>query len=499
MNKTFCLCLAVFFFFSLAGPVSASRVFSHSGSNEKLITLDVKDMELADVIRMIADQSGLNIVSSKNVRGTVSVSLQDVPVEKALDAILRVNNCTYVKEGGIIQVYTLPEFKQQEQFARLSTKVYDLTHIKAADLKPLLITLKSPKGKVEVEPRTNRIVATDTEEALRSMEETIKSMDKKVDTKVYRLSYAEPEEVQKSLQEIIPQTEGDVLIDARTNSLVVSAPPLLMEKIDVIVRNWDKQIPQVLIEAKIMQMTLDKGRILGVDWKFTNPTKNSFEIGAKDLPVPTGVTYIDAFKIGVLAEDDYEAAIRALETVSDANLISSPRIVTLDGEEAKILIGSSEPYEVLHYDTDGNVTSKEVKFIDVGIKLLVTPKISEDGFITMDIHPEVSSPRQGTVSTDALAIDTTEATTVMTVKDGNTLVLGGLIKDDEETVVAKVPLLGDIPLLGLLFRNKYTSTVKKEIVIFITPRIMTSEADMSGPMADKLKKQGKDIEQWKME
>lgn len=475
MKKYICFALAAWMITQAPRGACVTTTLGTARS-EKLITLDVKDMELADVIRMIADQSGLNIVTSKNVRGKVSVSLQDVPVEKALDAILKVNSCTYITEGDIIQVYTLPEFTQQEQFARLKTKVYTLKYIKATDLKPLIMSLKSVKGKVEVEPKTNRIVVTDTVESINAINETIEQMDRKLDTKVYRLSYAKPAEIQKSLKEIIPEAEGDVLVDERTNSLVVTASPLLMDKIDVIVENWDKKIPQVLIEAKIMQVTLEKGRLLGIDWQFTNPTKNSISVGAKGLPIPTGVTYIEAFKIGVLSEDDYQATIRALETVSDANLISSPRIVTLDNEEATILIGSSEPYEVLHYDDEGHVTSKEIKFIDVGIKLVVTPKIAEDGFITMNIHPEVSSPRKGTV-TDALAIDTTEATTVMTVKDGNTLVLGGLIKDDTEKVVAKVPLLGDIPILGLLFQNRYDKLVKKEIVIFITPRIMTGDYD----------------------
>ncbi len=446
--------------------------------DKKMITLDVKDMEITDVIRMIADQSGLNIVTSKNVRGRVSIALTDVDVEAALDAILKVNNCTYVKEAGIIQIYTLPEFKQKEQFTKVITRVYSLEHIKALDLKPMILSLKSARGKMEVEPKTNCVIVTDTQESINLIEEAIKAMDKKLETRVYQLSYARPLEIQESLQGVIPETEGEILVDVRTNSLVITASPLLLSRIDVLMRNWDKQISQVLIEAKIVQITLEKGRFLGIDWQYEDPTTHSISIGAKGLPVPVGATYVDAFKIGVLDKDDYEITLHALDGLSDVNLISSPRIVTLDNEEAKILIGSSEPYEVLHYDTEGRVTSKELKFIDVGIKLMVTPKIAKDGFITMKIHPEVSSPRKGTV-TDALAIDTTEATTIMTVKDGNTLVLGGLIKDDKEKYIAKVPFLGDIPLLKYFFQNEHTITVKKEIIIFITPKILNAEDSLS--------------------
>jgi len=440
---------------------------------EKTITLDVKDMELADVLRMISDQSGLNIVSSKNVKGLVSINLQDTPVDKALDAILKVNNCGYIKEGNIIQVYTYPELTQKEQFSRLVTRVFRLQNVKAVDLKQTLTSLKSERGRVEVEGKTNSVVVTDTQDYVDSIEQAIKEMDKKFETKVYRLSYAKPQELQKTLQGVIPPAEGDVLVDERTNSLIVTASPVLLTKMDAIITNWDKQIPQVLIEAKIMQVTLGKNKFLGVDWQYKNPNQHTLSFGVKDLPLPTGVSYIEPFKIGVLGIDDYQVALRALESSNDVNLISSPSIVTLDNTEAKILIGSSEPYEIFHFDQFGNVNSKETKFVEVGIKLVVTPKIAEDGYITMTIHPEVSSARAGTVTPTSLAVDTTEASTTMMVKDGNTVVLGGLIKDDKQTNVAKIPILGDIPIIKYAFRYTYTTTTKKEIIIFITPRIIS--------------------------
>lgn len=459
----------------------------------KLITLDAKDMEISDVLRMVADQSGLNIIASKNVKGLVSINLEAVPVETALDAILKVNNCGYVKEGAIIQVYTYPELSQKEQYTRLQTKVFRLENVKAADLKTPLASLKSTRGTIEPESKTNSIVVTDTKEVISAVEEAIKEMDKKLETRVFKLNYANLSEIQKSLQSVVPAAEGEILIDERTNSLAVTASPLLLNKISALLDNWDKRIPQVLIEARILQMTLDHNKFLGVDWQYQNPDKHTFTIGAKSLPIPTGVTFIDAFKIGVLGSDDYQIAIRALERSSDVELISNPRIVTLDGTEAKILIGSSEPYEVFHFNQFGNVESKEIKFVEVGIKLIVTPKIAQDGFITMNIHPEISSPRTGTV-TNALAIDTTEATTVMMVKDGNTVVLGGLIKDNKETHIAKIPILGDIPVIKHIFRNTYTTTNKKEIVIFITPRIISPErhsviSESAVPVPDKRKEE----------
>lgn len=136
-------------------------------------------MELADVLRMIADQSGLNIIVSKNVKGQVTINLQDLPVEKALEVILKVNSCGYVKEGNIIQVYTYQELAQKEQYSQLTTKVFRLEYVKALDLKQSISSLKSARGKMEVEPKTNTIVVTDTEENIRTISAAIKEMDKR--------------------------------------------------------------------------------------------------------------------------------------------------------------------------------------------------------------------------------------------------------------------------------------------------------------------------------
>ena len=144
-------------------------------AQESNITLDVKDMELGDVLRMVADQSGLNIVASKNVKGLVSINLQDAPVDTALEAILKVNNCGYVKEDNIIQVYTYPELSQKEQFTRLITRVFRLENVKSADLKTAITSLKSARGMVETESKTNSIMVTDTKEVIGLIEGAIKN------------------------------------------------------------------------------------------------------------------------------------------------------------------------------------------------------------------------------------------------------------------------------------------------------------------------------------
>ncbi|MDD5746762.1 MAG: type II and III secretion system protein, partial [Candidatus Omnitrophica bacterium] len=161
-----------------------------------------------------------------------------------------------------------------------------------------------------------------------------------------------------------------------------------------------------------------------------------------------------------------------LEATSDTDVLSAPRVVVMNEKEASILVGSSEPYLIQTKDTDTGLITTETKFMDVGIKLIVTPKIAENGFVIMEIHPEVSSARRVAEVENALAVDTTQADTTLMVKDGDVVILGGLIKDSVKTTVNKVPILGDIPILGLFFRNDGKEKVKQELVVFISPHLM---------------------------
>jgi len=203
-----------------------------------------------------------------------------------------------------------------------------------------------------------------------------------------------------------------------------------------------------------------------------------------------------------LTSDQYQVTIQALESSTNTNVLSNPRIVVIDNNEANLLVGSSEPYLVTYIDNESKTQTEETKFIDVGVKLKVTPKISEDDFVTLKIHPEVSSARRVTEVNNSLAVDTTQADTTVVVKDGKTIVLGGLIKDTDTKVLTKVPILGSIPVLGILFRSNAKTKVKKEIIVFITPHILKPEIkaeelhDRNQAMADALQEALSKWQEW---
>jgi type II secretory pathway component GspD/PulD (secretin) len=190
---------------------------------------------------------------------------------------------------------------------------------------------------------------------------------------------------------------------------------------------------------------------------------------------PVDLTDGGTFQIGTLSSDDYQVTLEMLESNSNTEVLSSPRVVVIDNHEANILVGSEEPYIVTTTDPDTGWVYEETKFKDVGLKLIVTPKIDEDNYITMTVHPEVSTARRVAEVDNALAVDTTQADTTMMVKDGETVVLGGLMKNTKSDTEQKIPILGDIPLLGYLFRSTQKELQKTEILVFITPHILTNE------------------------
>jgi len=453
---------------------SGMSIFAEDSQEfEQRINIDVKNMSVLDVLRLLAEQGQVNIVASRNVQGRVTAKLQDVTVEQALSAILDANNFVYATDKGIIKVLTQQDALQQEQTEKLISRVFFMNNVKAADLRPVLNSVKSPRGRVEINVVSNQVIVTDTSDKLQEIEKAILVLDRKMVTQVYDLNYADVTEMQAKLIELIPKQEGEVFIDERTNTLVVRAIPETVEKIDLLISKWDKRSQQVLIEAKILEVSVDNTKGLGINWEYISTEGD----GAVDVSavLPAAISGGGILKIGTLSRDQYEVTVQALESATNTNILSNPRIVVMDNNEANILVGSSEPYLVTYIDKETNTQTEDTKFIDIGVKLNVTPKISEDDYITLKIHPEVSSARRVAEVNNSIAVDTTQADTTVVVKNGRTIVLGGLIKDTLSKVRTQVPILGNIPVLGVFFRSWADTKVKKEIVVFITPYIVKQE------------------------
>ena len=452
-------------------------------ASDPRVSIEAENADLVSVLKTIAEQADANLVVSKSVSGTVTLKLKDVPLTQALDSVLKSNNYLYNLQDGIINVYSYSEVQQEQRFSEITTRVYTLKNADVSDLRRPLLSMKSVRGRIELNEKANQVIVTDTKEKISEIENAIAHMDQPQITKKYTLLFADAADVKTRLEEVITADKGTIFVDERTNSVIVKATPVIMNNIAGLIEGWDVQSKQVLIEAKILQVTLDNTDKTGFDWQF-NPGKYDM-----NLSFAQGLTTGGVFQVGKIPRNNYESVLEMLKSSTNTNVLSAPRVVVLNGKEASILVGSSEPYLVQSKDIDTGLITTETKFMDVGIKLVVTPTITDDGNVIMQIHPEVSSARRVAEVENALAVDTTQADTTLMIKDGDTVVLGGLIKDSVVKTVNKLPVLGDIPLLGVFFRNNTDQKVKQELIVFITPHLLNENG------SNTIEKEAKRIEE----
>lgn len=402
-------------------------------SKDKLaqkISLDYKDADLAGVLRSLAWTYDLNIVTSPDIEGRVTITLKDITVKEALQAILTINGLVYSERQGII--YIAPG-----------------------------------------DPKTIEI-----------------------QSEVIFLKYISASEAQNLLRKAL-SNQGDMKINEKANSLIVTDFLGNIEKVKELLKKVDIAPRQVLIEAKIVDITSNDLEALGLTWSanyqpgqgiFGRDTttaeslEGTFTMGEQSEDLSGGQFSITALTFKDLT---ITSSIDALVKDGKANLLASPSIAVLNGQEARIVIGERYPYKERTQTTTG--TTETTKFVDIGTTLRVMPQINEDGYITMRIHPEVSSLY---ASLDAgPRITTREADTTVRVKEGETLIIGGLIKQSDDRSYEKVPLLGDIPLVGLFFSRRERELEQKELAVFITPRILRSREEMELVAKKKLEKE----------
>lgn len=284
--------------------------------------------------------------------------------------------------------------------------------------------------------------------------------------KLKNVSVAEAENLIKNMVEILNKSE-------ETNTLVVVGNPEDIGKVEEIVRSVDKPQPQVILEAKIIEISKDAQKELGINWSDTitvgfQETKRKKTI---DDPVPFQAS---AFRIFRFARNavTFNAIISLLETQNKAKILSSPKITTLNNKTAEIFVGQEIPYTVT--EVSGGVASTEIRFIEPGIRLKITPSIIEKEFVVIKVEPEVSS-ETGTFESEAgnfPIVTTRQAVAYVRVKNNQPFIMGGLLQKEDVKDIAKVPFLGDIPLLGMFFTYKKDAPYESELIISVIPTII---------------------------
>lgn len=421
-------------------PPAAISILSEGGLMDgkeyvgRRISLDFKDVEVADVLRLIAEVSDLNVIAGDEVKGQVTIRLVDVPWDQALDVILLTKGLGFVRIGNVLRIAAADVISQEEE-----------------------LRLQERRAKEKLEDLV---------------------------VKLQPVNYADVKDISKMVGQLLTP-RGSVNVDNRTNTLILKDIASVIDEATALVKAVDTMTPQVMIEAKIVEANLDFSREFGSVWSFgTNPLTQS-TLGGRDwlftdgangngnnVAFGNGITSFpnSVANIASTVLDDkfnIEAQLQAAEVNGDGKVISSPRIVTLDNSEAKIEQGVSIPFQTFE---NGDA---QLEFVDAVLQLKTTPHITSDKSIIMEIHVSRNAPDDSVFTlTGSPAIAKNQVETETLVKDGQTLVLGGIYVVDKSERQSRVPYLHKVPFLGNAFKSHEYSDSRKELLIFVTPRIV---------------------------
>ena len=456
------------------------------------ITLDVRDMNVVDVIKFLALKGDFNVVTSKSVTGRASLFLKSVSIKDVLDIVLISNDLAYQVENEIIYVMSGAEYETTygKKFNDKSkVSIVHLSYAKPSYVLAALDSIKSALGKIIIDEDTGSVVLIDTPQVIAQMKEAIEKMETPMETYIYNLQYAKADVLAEKLRaRVDANAVGTILADERSNQLIVRALPGRLQEIEALIQSLDAKTKEVLIDARVIQVVFKPNFDIGIDWDLNfrdSPDKELKKVTVKSVFMDEdGLTSSDnlssAFTklaVGDITADAFEASIRALRQVSDTKILSNPKILVTNNEEAKIHVGDTVPYIISTTSGTGDnaITSEDVRFVDVGLKLLVTPTINDDGFVTMRLKPEISTVTEKIESQGGgiPQVNKTMVETTVLVKDVSSIILGSIKKEDKSHFKRGFPWLMDIPFLGRAFSYTTDSITSTEIVIFITPRIVS--------------------------
>ncbi len=465
------------------------------------ITLDVRDMNIIDVIKFLALKGDLNVVTSKSVAGRVTLYLKSVSIKDVLDIILISNELAYQLQNEIVYVMSALEYETiyGKKFSdKTQVSIVHLQYAKPSYVLAALDNLKSAVGKVVIDEDTGSVVMIDTEPTIAEMKKTISRMESPMDVYVYSLQYAKADVVAEKLKaRLDANAVGSIVADERSNQVIVRALPGRREEVEGLIKSLDAKTKEVLIETRVLQVSFRPSYDAGIDWNmnFSDAAdkelkkltfKNVFLNDAS--PGSPLATSFSKLALGNIDVDHFQSALRALEQVSDTKILSNPKLLVTNNEEAKIHVGDTVPYIISTTSGTGDnaITSEDVRFVDVGLKLVVTPTINDDGFVTMKLVPEISTvvAKVSSKGGGIPQVNKTLVETTVMVKDGITIILAGLKKEDKSHTRKGLPILMNLPVIGSFMSATSDSITNTEIIIFLTPHIVTGAKDFSNWRGD---------------
>ncbi len=401
----------------------------------KKVSIETASMAVRDALRFISEEGGVNMIIADNVSGNVSLKLRDIPWDQAFVIIMKSRNLGYIRQGNVLRVATLADLRTEED-----------------------ATIKLVTDRLKIEPLVVR---------------------------VFPINYAKVDDLATKIKDFLTD-RGKVIGDPRTNSIVITDIPQSLARIEQLVQNLDTQPPQVLIEGRIIEATDSFQRQVGINWGFSG---SPYKVGTgtqgdvtirPSLSISPGQVNANSggslgFQLGTLdIFGSISATLSLAEIENKIRILSSPRIVTLSNEKATITQTIQRPYTTTTV-TPGAPAISTVTFKNLELLLDVTPQITSDASVIMSI--KVKRDLVGESVNGNASIESREANTKVMVKNGQTSVIGGVYQNDSSNEVSGVPWLKDIPVLGSLFRFSDTKSRRTELMIFLTPRIVSAGSE----------------------
>lgn len=405
----------------LSSPVATASLY-----RGEPLSLNFQDIEVRAALQVLADHAGINLVASDTVQGSLTLRLEDVPWDQALDLVLRSKGLARREEGNVLVVAPIAELAEQfregrsgqaldAQLQPMRRELLPIHHAKAADMAELLLAALADEG--------------------------------------------------------ILTGRGSLSVDPRTNTLVAYQPADRLAELRRLVGQLDVPVRQVLIEARIVEANVDYEKSLGVRWGA--PLQGDTARLGKELFVDLGVERgTSGIGLGVLRGGTLlDLELSAMEKSGNGEIISQPKVVTADKETARIIKGTEVPYQET---SKSGATS--ISFREASLSLEVTPQITPDGKVVMAVRVTKDEPDYVNALNNVPPIRKNEVNAKVRVADGETIVIGGVYSTTQNNVVDKVPFLGDLPYVGRLFRRDVLQEKKSELLVFLTPRIMSDQA-----------------------
>lgn len=423
------------------------------------VNLNIFEEDVVNVIRGLSELTGIDIMIDDSVGGQLTLNLKDKTFREAIELILMNKGLDYTE---VSKTLIIASKDIVAGYKKPVTRVYELKNAGAEAAKGVLDNYKSEGSKVNIvaDARMNTLIITGTVEDIEKLEGIISTIDEELLTRTFKIDnaiYKEEIEGIKSMLSIIVPEADRINIDSRQSEIIVKGTEEELDNIAKMIAGLDKRAPQIMIEAKIVEITLEGGKDLGIIWS-SDGNEGQINIGE--------LTLGGSFERSGLIQ----ATLQALQTEGKANVLSNPKVLTLDGKEAIINSGEQIPIAEEIVDDTGNIRTT-VTWLDVGIKLTITPRLSADGLINMDVFTEVRSRGSEKVINYPILNNRSETVTIRAKLD-ETIVMGGLISSEELESIRKIPFLSEIPVFGKLFKFTHSTSKKTQIVILITAHLL---------------------------